>query len=91
MSPLLTLALLVLFVVHLVAFARLGLKRREGYYAALVVTFALLSAAMAARLAWPGAIVVAEVPLHQALRMAAWPAAAVSVAWTLARVWARRR
>lgn len=91
MTPLVTSLLLVLFVVHLVVFATLGLKRRQGYYIALVVTFGLLSAAMATRLLVPDWVLANELALHQALRMAAWPAAAVSIAWTLVRARARAR
>lgn len=91
MTPLVTSLLLVIFAVHLVVFATLGLKRRQGYYIALVITFALLSAAMATRLVLPDQVFAGDLALHQALRMAAWPAAAVSIAWTLFRVWARRR
>jgi Mn2+/Fe2+ NRAMP family transporter len=83
--------LLVVFLVHLIAFAYLGLQRRQGYYAALVVTFGLLSAAMAARVLAPDAEVGGGLILAEALRMAAWPAAAVSIGWTVLRVWQRRR
>ncbi len=83
--------LLLIFSVHLLAFAYLGLRRRQGYYVALVVTFGLLSAAMAARLFAPDAMVAADVSWAGALRMAAWPAAAVSIAWTVGRIVQRRR
>lgn len=89
MPPILSGLLLVVFVVHLVAFAVLGIRRRQAYYIALVVTFSLLSASMAARLAAPGIAVAHELALHEALRMFAWPAAAVSVGWTLLRIRAR--
>jgi len=88
---LLSALLLIVFSIHLLAFAYLGLRRRQGYYAALVVTFGLLSAATAARLWAPDAIVVGEVSWAGGLRMAAWPAAAVSIAWTIARIVQRRR
>ena len=86
MPPLLTSLLLAIFVIHLVAFAVLGLKRRQLYYLALVVTFSLLSAAMAARLALPGTQLGEGLALDEALRMAAWAAAAVSIGWTLVRL-----
>ena len=83
--------LLVVFLVHLVAFAFLGLRRRQPYYAALVVTFALLTATMALRVFAPGLAVADGIELAPALRRAAWAAAAVSVGWTLLRLRARRR
>ncbi|MFV8834682.1 hypothetical protein [Aquisalimonas sp.] len=89
MPSMLTGLLLAVFVVHLAAFAVLGLRRRQAYYIALVVTFSLLSASMAMRLAAPESTVGHGVPLHDALRMLAWPAATVSIGWTLLRVRAR--
>jgi Mn2+/Fe2+ NRAMP family transporter len=92
MQPMwITALLLVVFLVNLVGFAYLGVRRRQGYYAALVVTFALLTAAMAARLVSPEAEVASGLALAEALRMAAWPAAAVSIGWTLFRIGQRRR
>ena len=86
MPPLLTSLLLLIFLIHLVAFAVLGLRRRQLYYLALVVTFSLLSAAIAARLALPDTHLGDDVALDEALRMAAWAAAAVSIGWTLIRL-----
>ncbi|WP_290651635.1 hypothetical protein [Aquisalimonas sp.] len=86
MPPLLTSLLLVIFLIHLVAFAVLGLRRRQVYYMALVVTFSLLSAAMAARLTIPDTHLGDGVALDEALRMAALVAAAVSIGWTLVRL-----
>lgn len=83
-------ALLVVFLVHLVVFAILGLRRRQGYYLALVVTFSLLSAATAFRLWWPE-LTLGEWLVSQVLRAAAWLAAAVSISWALARSVSRRR
>lgn len=91
MSPLLTAGLFAVFVIHLIAFAVLGVRRRQPYYAALVLTFALLSASTGLQLVAPGVVVAGDVALHAALRWAAWPAAAVSIAWTVVRVSARRR
>lgn len=88
---LLSAVLLIIFAVHLLAFAYLGMRRRQGYYAALVVTFGLLTSAMGARLFVPEAMLMDEVSWAGALRMAAWPAAAVSIAWTVWRIRQRRR
>jgi hypothetical protein len=82
--------LLLVFLVHLTVFAVLGIRRRQRYYLALVVTFTLLSAAMLARLLAPGLELTAGVGLADALRAAAWAAAVVSVGWTLLRIRARR-
>ena len=85
-----TTILLLIFLIHLVAFAVLGLRRRQPYYLALVVTFALLSASMAVRLFAPERALGGDLALQDALRLAAWPAAAVSIGWTLLRVRNRR-
>jgi hypothetical protein len=86
----LTISLLLLFLVHLAAFVVLGLRRRQLYYLSLVLTFSLLSGAMAARLFLPGWTLAGDVELAHGLRMAAWAAALVSIAWTLLRIRARR-
>lgn len=85
-----TVLLLIVFLVHLVAFAVLGVRRRQAYYAALVVTFTLLSGAMAARLAGPGVAVAGDLELAALLRYGAWAAALVSISWTIVRIRARR-
>jgi len=90
MSPIVSGALLILFLVHLAAFARLGLKRREAYYIALVVTFSLLSAAFVTLLLAPDST-LAGWPLHRVFRVGAWAAAAVSISWTVVRIMSRRR
>lgn len=82
--------LLVVFGVHLFAFGALWFRRRQPYYIALVVTFFLLSASVALTL-WGAAPEVADRPLAQWLRFGAWGAAAVSISWTLLRVWKRRQ
>lgn len=85
MSGWLNWILLLVFALHLVAFAVLGLRRRQAYYAALVVTFGLLTASFAFRL-WGGAPALWNQPLHQWLRYGAWAAALVSVSWTVTRI-----
>lgn len=81
---------LVLFVAHLAGFSWLGLKRRQWYYLALVVTFALLSAAFGVLLLAPEWRAGGQ-PVHLWLRFAAWGAAAVSISWTIARRVADKR
>ncbi|RFF30834.1 hypothetical protein [Wenzhouxiangella sediminis] len=88
MSVWLNWILLLVFAVHLAAFAVLGLRRRQLYYLALVVTFGLLTASFALRL-WGGGPVLAERALYEWLRYGAWAAAVTSVSWTVLR--ARRR
>jgi hypothetical membrane protein len=83
--------LLLVFLVHLVAFAAVGLRRRQRYYLALVLTFALLSATMAANLFAPQASLPGGLALAETLRVGAWLAAAVSIGWTLLRMRARLR
>jgi hypothetical protein len=88
-APTLTI-LLIIFLVHLAVFVVLGLRRRQGYYLAVVVTFALLSAATAVQLT-AMETVVAGLALGEWLRSAALIAAAVSLIWTSWRVWDRVR
>ena len=83
-------ALVALFAIHMIAFVRLGMKRRERYYAALVVTFALLTATFAVRLVAPDAM-IGSLELHRGLRMLAWVSAAVTLTWTIVRLVRRRR
>lgn len=83
-------ALLLVFVAHMAAFAWLAVARRQGYYISLVITFALLTMAIATRLAGPQ-LSIGEVPLHAGLRYLAWAAAAVSVTWTTGRILARTK
>ncbi len=89
-SPL-TVLLLVVFLVHLGAFAVLWFRRRQGYYIALVVTFALLSLAVGLRLAAPDLEGGNGVRVHEMLRFAAWGAAVISISWTLTRLLQRVR
>ena len=81
--------LVVLFSIHLVVFARLGLKRRQMYYLALVVTFTLLTASFGLRLVAPEWQVGATA-VHQWLRYLAWCSAAISISWTGIRLSKRR-
>ena len=91
MNVALSVFLLVVFLVHLMAFAVLGLRRRQGYYLALVVTFALLSAAVGVRLIAPELGGANEWKFHEMLRYSAWAAAMVSISWTLFRIAGRVR
>lgn len=89
MNQALNWALMLLFAAHLAGFAVLGLRRRQWYYLALVVTFGLLTGSFALRLFAPGLDAGGE-PLHLWLRYAAWGAAAVSISWTALRMQRRR-
>ncbi|MBK5936187.1 MAG: hypothetical protein LLP51_04675 [Halorhodospira halophila] len=82
--------LLLIFLAHVAAFGAAGLRRREPYYAATVLTFTILSASVAVRLYAPGWSVTDHLPLYELLRWLALPAAAVSIIWTVLRVRARR-
>jgi hypothetical protein len=82
--------LMLLFAAHLAGFTVLGLKRREWYYLALIVTFSLLTTAFALAVFAPE-LQILGVEGHRAARYAAWPAAALSLTWTAVRVAARRR
>ena len=94
MSTPVAVALVVLFAIHLIAFARLGLKRREAYYGALVVLFALLTASFGVRLLAPDAMIDTmgiTIEVHRGLRMLAWVSAAVTLTWTALRLLRKRR
>lgn len=90
MNDLFLIALLVVFLVHLLAFGLLGWRRRQAYYLVLVTTFFLLSLSIVLRLWWP-AFVLGQRPLFEWLRYLAWISAALSIGWTLTRVLARHR
>ena len=91
MNVALSIALLIVFLVHLIAFVVLGLRRRQGYYIALVITFALLSAAVGVRLIAPELGGANEWKFHEMLRYSAWAAAMVSISWKLFRIAGRVR
>ncbi|MBB6086633.1 hypothetical protein [Wenzhouxiangella marina] len=82
--------LLAVFFIHLLVFARLGLKRREFYYLALVVTFTLLCASILLRMFAPE-LALGSWNLAWVLRVGAWLSALVSISWTLSRILRRRR
>ena len=76
--------LLGVFAVHFWVFARLALRRREAYYVAVSLTFALLCIAFGLRLGLPDARAVG-IPLHWLVRWLAWASAAVSISWLVVR------
>ncbi len=90
MSALLLPALLAIFLVHLVVFAWIGWRRRQGYHALLVLTFLLLSLAVGLRM-WAPEWAAGAYPVHQWLRGLAWLSAAVSISWAVQRYLKRRR
>jgi len=77
-------SLIGVFVVHLVVFARLALRRRQSYYVAVSLTFALLIGAFGLRLTLPD-LSAGGIPLHWVARRLAWASAAVSITWLLLR------
>ena len=80
-------ALLAVFLIHLGAFVVLGIRRRQAYYLALVLTFSLLSASYALRLFWPEASIgQQEMLLHTVIRKLALIAAGLSIGWTIYRI-----
>ena len=83
--------LLAVFLVHLGAFTLLWFRRRQGYYIALVITFALLSLAIGVRLVAPDLEGSHGMRVHEMLRYGAWGAAVISVSWTLTRLLQRVR
>lgn len=85
MSDWLPWLLMGVFAVHLVAFAMLWFRRRQGYYVALVFTFTFLTLSIGPRLTGVAPLVMGR-PLDEWLRFAAWAAAAISISWTVVRV-----
>jgi hypothetical protein len=90
MNDVFLIALLAVFLVHLLVFGLLGWRRRQAYYLALVITFSLLSLSIALRLWWPD-LTLGQRPLFAWLRALAWVSAAVSIGWTLTRILIRRK
>lgn len=90
MSQVINWVLMLLFAAHLVGFSVLGLRRREWYYLALILTFGVLTGSFALRLFAPG-FEVGGASLYLWLRYVAWGAAAVSISWTAMRMQQRRR
>jgi hypothetical protein len=77
--------LAVIFLIHLVVFARLAIIRGERYYWLVSSVFLVLTASFSLRVFAPG-IELAAFPLHLSLRYLAWALAAVTLpmlAWRL--------
>ncbi|MDT8409679.1 MAG: hypothetical protein RQ741_08785 [Wenzhouxiangellaceae bacterium] len=85
MERLIAWSLLALFAVHLAVFVVLGLRRRQWYYLATVLTFSLLCASLGLQLFAP-TVGFGDWPLHRLVRHIAWVSAAVSIVWTLLRL-----
>lgn len=90
MSDWLAWLLLLIFGLHLFAFAALWWRRRQGYYLALVATFLLLMLSVSLRV-WGGAPDVLGRSMADWLRYGAWASAAISISWTVTRILRRRR
>lgn len=86
----LVIALALLFLAHLLAFARLAVRRGGAYYWMVTALFAALTASFAVRLLAPDHV-VGGMATHLWLRYAAWAVAAVTLPWLIARIVARRR
>lgn len=76
--------LLIVFVVHLIAFGRLALIHRNLRYSLITLTFLLLVGAFGLRLGAPD-LMVGDLPLHWFLRRAAWVSAAVTITMLIVR------
>ncbi len=70
--------LILVFIVHFIAFAWLAYKRREKRYVLVSTTFLLLIGSFSSRL-WFHNVRVFSIPLHWALRISAWGFALVAV------------
>lgn len=79
-------ALLLLFSIHLLAFAWLYLRRRTAYHGVVSLTFVLLVILYALQLTLSREPVIAGLSLYWWLRIGAWTAALLSLV-----LWLRRR
>lgn len=82
--------LLIVFVAHLLAFARLAYRHRSPRYALVTLTFVLLVASFSLRLGAPG-WAIGSTPVHWLLRYLAWGFAVISIAWLIRVKLAARR
>ena len=83
-------ALIVLFSIHLLAFALLWWRRRERHLLWLVLTFTLLVSSCVVTLVAP-TIMLGTLTLDWVLRIAAWSASALALVGIIKRSRAKRR
>jgi hypothetical protein len=82
--------LLVIFVAHLIAFARLAYLHRNLRYALVTLTFVLLVASFSLRLGAPEWM-IGQTPVHWLLRYLAWATAVITISWLIRVKLAARR
>ena len=82
--------LLLVFVIHLVIFGRLALKRKLLYYWLVSAVFAMLVASFGLRLIAPGWMLGPQAGYHL-FHYFAWLLAAITIPWMVARILNKRR
>lgn len=82
--------LALLFLVHLLVFARLVVRRGGAYYFLLTILFLALTASFTVRLMAPGWQLGGQA-VHMVLRYLSWALAAVTVPMLIARLWGGRK
>lgn len=75
-------ALLIVFVAHLIVFARLTYLHRNLRYALVTLTFVLLVVSFSLRLGAPN-LMLGHTPAHWVLRYLAWGSAAITISWLI--------
>lgn len=86
----LLIVLLLVFVIHLLVFGRLALKRGGAYYWLVSSVFAALVLSFSSRL-WASEWMLAGLPAHQLFRYVAWALAAVTIPWLIYRITQKKR
>ena len=82
--------LLLVFVIHLVIFGRLALKRKLFYYWLVTAVFAMLVASFGLRLIVPGWM-LGPLAGYELFRYLAWLLAVITIPWMVARLLTKRR
>jgi hypothetical protein len=83
-------ALSVLFLIHLLAFARLAIVQGEAYYWLVSCVFLALTTSFGLRLFAPE-IAWGQTPIYLTLRYLAWLLAGISLPMLIRRLWKRRK
>ena len=81
--------LLIVFVIHLVIFGRLAVRRSEKYYWLVTAVFAMLVASFGLRVFAPEWL-LGPVAGYQLFRYLAWLLAAITIPWMIIRIRRKR-
>ena len=86
----LVIMLLLVFVVHLVIFSRLAIKRRLPYYWLVSAVFAVLVISFGLRVIAPEWM-LGPLAGYQLFRYFAWLLATITIPWMFIRLWNKRK